>query len=588
MTYDIELNEHGFMLDAGTYRRQHEGVSNSRIGRVRLFDFFGGGQRAVQLERDRFWRGVGAWPAFDSQGIVPGPQRVIRIEDLSGSSSFKPQARTWSTIWDGVCYLAQEDRVYEVQIGSGGAFDGLDHVQTLSANVTDAVATRGDWYFAHGDAAVVSAYNLDDGTYDDEALGEPFTRKTNVIGTHLGRIAFQSIDDWRADSVSLQKITDNGRDRRYVQAPIRAFVEHRGACWFVTERGLYRFTMTGVVDEDHSGDYVAEATLPQVGYADDLTWVISHMGDLWLWLGREVHRYDASNRTFEPTGLRGRATYGAASVGRYFVVVIDAEIDGLRQIWVWDGRGWWLLDEEESNQSLFAWPVALYGTVDNADLFAGRAAVDNLTTHWQFYDRPNAPGYRDEMVLTSSLLDGGERDLDRVWREIGASFAWPDDRTGTGTVDIDLEASFDGGETWHEIASGEIGTADKVFELTGAPTSATVSRYLQVRITLSGVDEWAPVLTGVWAEHETLDLPTRRLRWEMEITCSDTRVDGNGARMRPGRDQAADLWDAWHDRVVPFTDIDGEEYTVRVATITEHVGRADDTTTTVRLGLVEV
>lgn len=592
--FDVTINAAGFMVDAGTYQRMHEGISNSRIGRVRVFDFFGGGQRAVQLERDRFWKGQGAWPAFDSQGIVPGPERTNQVESTGSGVEFNPQARTWYSIWDGVCYIAQEDRIYRLKVASGGGSAGLEHEQTLNQPITDCVATRGYWYFAHGDAAVVSSWSFNDGTYDSEALGSALSRKTEYIGTHLGRLVFQSVDDWHPDMVSMQEIDGTGlRQQRYVQAPVRAFVEHRGDCWFITERGLYRFVMTGVHDDDYTADYHSEATLPQIGYDDDLVWVVSHMGSLWLWMGREVHRYDATDRAFEPMGLRGRATYGAVSVGRYLVVNIDSEIDGLRQLWAWDGRGWWLVDEEDpaDSSTRAGWPVAVWGTVANADLYAGRGDTLDRTARWQFFERDGAPGYRESMTLTSPLLDGGERDLDRVWREVGVIFAWPDDRTGTGAVDITLSASYDAGSTWTVLATSAISPSERVKEIT-ADAAGELSRFIQIRVEVSSVTDWAPVLMGAWAEHETLDLPTRRRRWQFSVTAADTGVDRDGGRMRPARDQADDLWIAWELPVVDFLDIDGEAYSVRVASIRESIGRPGDAggiaTSKFEIGLVEV
>jgi hypothetical protein len=105
---------------------------------------------------------------------------------------------------------------------------------------------------------------------------------------------------------------------------------------------------------------------------------------------------------------------------------------------------------------------------------------------------------------------------------------------------------------------------------------------------LSEVDDWAPVLTGLWAEHETLDMPTRRLRWQMQITCAGTRVDAAGRRMRPGPDQSAELWTAWEKQIVTFADLDGTAHTVRVATIAEEIDRGGDSSSTFRIGLVQV
>jgi hypothetical protein len=592
MPYDVHLGDEGYMLKPGAYQRYQDGAGESRVGRVRIFDFFGGGQRAAQLERDRFWYGDGAWPAFDSQGVAPGPRRTDTFENLAGSAAFDPQARTWFTIWDGTCYLAQGDRVYRVTTDAADNYSGLLLVQMLVAPITDAVATRGIWYFAHGDAAVASAYTFAEDSYDTEALGAASTRKTDRIGTHLGRIAFQTVDHWQTDRVSLQEIDSTARDQRFVQAPVRAFVEHRGDCWFITERGLYRFTMNGVHEDQHSADYISEATLPQIGYDDDLTWVVSHMGSLWLWLGKEVHRYDASDRTFEPMGLRGRSTLGATSVGRYLVVNLERELDGVRQLWVWDGRGWWLLDE-----GAFGWPVTLYGVAGNADLLCGRADSPNQTAIWQFFDRESQPAYRDSMTLTSSLLDGGERDLEKVWRKVGAIFAWPDDRSGQGQVSVRVRYSTDGGQLWTEIASDSLSPTDRTVEISGSIPYVERSRFIQLQIVIENVVDWAPVLMGMWAEHETLDLPVRRRRWRFTVQCRDTLVRRDGSPSPDSARAIADqLWSLWADgAITTFRDVDhpeSEHVTVRIAGIREVVpkpGQLDsDASSEIELTLVEV
>ena len=593
MPYDIQLGGQGYMLKPGAYQRFQDGAGESRVGRVRIFDFFGGGQRAAQLERDRFWRGEGAWPAFDSQGVVPGPKRTDAIENLSGVASFDPAARTWFTIWNGECFLAQDDRVFRVSTGSGNSYAGLELMQTTSAPITDAVATRGVWYFAHGDTAVVSAYTFEDDSYDDEALGSATTRQTDRIGTHLGRIAFQTVDHWQTDRVSLQEIDSPAREQRFVQAPIRAFVEHRGDCWFVTERGLYRFTMGGVSEESHTADYISEATLPQIGYQDDLTWLVSHMGSLWLWMGRETHRYDATSRTFEPMGLRGRATSGAASVGRYLVVNISRELDGLQQLWTWDGRGWWLLDEGD-----YGWPVAIYGVAGNADLLCGRGSSPNQTALWQFFDRESESAYRESMTLTSSLLDGGERDLEKVWRKIGAIFAWPDDRAGQDPVDVTVRYSVDGGLNWHQVASDNLTPADRTAEISGSIQTVERSRFIQLQVSIDDVDDWAPVLMGMWAEHETLDLPVRRRRWRFTVLCRDTLTRRDGSSSPDNARAIADqLWGLWENgAITTFQDVDQlgtpDDYTVRIAGIREAVpkpGQLDsEASSEIELTLVEI
>ena len=87
-TFDVTLDGTGYMVKPGAYQRFQDGQSEGRVGRVRLFDFYGGGKRAAQLERDRFWSGVGAWPTLDSQGVIAGPPETDRT--LTPATAFVP------------------------------------------------------------------------------------------------------------------------------------------------------------------------------------------------------------------------------------------------------------------------------------------------------------------------------------------------------------------------------------------------------------------------------------------------------------------------------------------------------------------
>ncbi len=82
-TYDVTLDGTGYMVKPGTYQRYQDGQSEGRVGRVRLFDFYGGAMRNTQLERDRFLGGAGAWPTLDSQGIIAGPKETDRTLTVS-------------------------------------------------------------------------------------------------------------------------------------------------------------------------------------------------------------------------------------------------------------------------------------------------------------------------------------------------------------------------------------------------------------------------------------------------------------------------------------------------------------------------
>ncbi len=64
---DVEIGGAGYMLAPGSYRRMQEGLAEGRPGRVMQRDFFAGSRRAVQLERDRGFDGLGVGPAFQGQ-----------------------------------------------------------------------------------------------------------------------------------------------------------------------------------------------------------------------------------------------------------------------------------------------------------------------------------------------------------------------------------------------------------------------------------------------------------------------------------------------------------------------------------------
>jgi hypothetical protein len=90
-TTDIVLDGAGYMLAPGGYRRAQDGVAEGRTGRVTMQDFFGGQRRALQLERDRGWGGIGTGAALDGQGVAPWPH--IETTALDPTSEI-PDAET--------------------------------------------------------------------------------------------------------------------------------------------------------------------------------------------------------------------------------------------------------------------------------------------------------------------------------------------------------------------------------------------------------------------------------------------------------------------------------------------------------------
>jgi hypothetical protein len=273
---------------------------------------------------------------------------------------------------------------------------------------------------------------------------------------------------------------------------------------------------------------------------------------------------------------------------------VVSAITGYVELWAYDGRGWWLLDEQTSSGTLYSYPVSITGSCDDVDLLAGRGATNNQTAAWQFFPRSGVPGLRSSYELITALMDAGERDLDKVWRRAGIELATPDDRATSDTVDVALSYSVDGGATWTAIDSATLdNTSSRLVSIGGSITLRPKGRFLQLKLAVSSVLDWCPVVLGLWAEHETMDLPTRRRRWKFTAVCLDHVVTRDGSVDATGaRDLAAALWDAWDDgATLSFTDVDAGTYTVRIAGIREQIGKTAEiamASSDVELTLVEV
>src|SRR5690606_34665867 len=193
--------------------------------------------------------------------------------------------------------------------------------------------------------------------------------------------------------------------------------------------------------------------------------------------------YDPKDDVFVPMGLRGRATYGACGLGRWFMVALTDEITDQAELWAWDGRGWWLWDEADGALDALRWPVPISGAADDADLLALGGPDPNRTGVYQVVPRLGRPALRDTFSVVTSLLDAGERDVEKAWRTVGVEFAWPDPRDDASPVQVSVFVSLDGGQTWIETASGTIkGTSARTHSVVGTLAAAARSRWLQVRV----------------------------------------------------------------------------------------------------------
>ena len=188
--------------------------------------------------------------------------------------------------------------------------------------------------------------------------------------------------------------------------------------------------------------------------------------------------------------------------------------------------------------------------------------------------------------------------LAKVWRRAGVEVATPDDRATADSVTVALSYSVDGGATWTSVSSSNLtSSSSRLATISAGLTARPQSRFIQLKLAVSSVSAWCPVVVGLWAEHETMDLPTRRRRWRFtleltdQVVKRDSSVDSTGARTL-----ATNLWDVWDNgSVVTFKDVDYDQtttsYNVRIAGIREVIKKLTDVSiasSEVELTLVEV
>ena len=196
--------------------------------------------------------------------------------------------------------------------------------------------------------------------------------------------------------------------------------------------------------------------------------------------------------------------------------------------------------------------------------------------------QPAIPAIAANPAYITSMIDAGERDKSRAWRRIGATFATPQllgNAASTDPVTVHLDWSTNAGETWHTATSYTASAntlADNLFEITH-PLAGAVDPWLMLRVRWSGTFDWAPVLTGLWAEYEVMESPARRRRWQLTVQAEDQVVDREGGTLtRTGRQQIAELWNHWQQATpLPFRDLDYDddpvERQVRIVGISEAV-----------------
>lgn len=567
---DIELGGVGFMVAPGTYRREQDGLPEGRTGRVVVRDFFGGQHRAVQLERDRSWDSLDVGPALGGQGVEPWPN-VAAYPDAAlavdpPTAGFGVGDRLSALTLGAHAYLAHGGRLYRAPFAFGATWDGL----TLVAEVTGAPVTALAYY--QGKIAVALGSGADIRLYDPAA---PAASALSVFSA--GQRAHHAVgygrrlvygDATPGNEEWLRFSTGGGIDGRELDAPIGAIGLFGGKVAVATRQSLW---LLGGKSDPATGTWTTDPEpffTPGFWCGDeDYAFLLGYGGRLYAWLGHQVMEFapgsGSGRQGWRAVGLEGAACYGATVTGGLLVVAIQSAL-GNSEVWAWDGSGWWLITRVAAGEGATrCWPAAT-ASAGNRDLVVFRAGSGTYDLVRLVRRAATVPTYPPTGQYLSSLLDAGERDKPKAWRAVGACFASPEPRGNPASADpavaLALAYSLDGGRTWTTAATTTAtDPAERTRDLTAdLGAAAATARFVQLRVSWSGVTDWAPVLVGLWAEYELLDAPARRRRWSFAVHARDAAVGRDGGRLaRTGRELAADLWAAWQaGTTLAFKDID--------------------------------
>lgn len=615
---DIELAGAGYMIAPGSYRRTHDAPHRPAAaagGRVAIRDFAGGQRQALfplaasspaARGGGRGWDAVGVGPAYDGQGVEPWGNEAAYVDALSDQPTVDRQA--FSVIVRNRCYVAIGRRLYQSVALTDGAWASFTVAADLGAGVEVSGLARykDDLLIFCGAASTIRKYNTATGIVTNPwVAGEKGTVGIGYRGQVLFATGLDN-DNFKL-RLSVDKFDGTLQFRnRYADAEIVNLGSFGGEVVVATRTSLLTFGgdwdpgETGV-KADWRGELEGLFTHGTWTAEDDFVFLLGYAGRLYTWLANRVVVFDPGlGGGWRKSGPEGTSCYGATVAAGYLTVSVVTRT-GESETWAHDGAGWWRLQLAAGSPAR-VWPVAL-GGAGNRDLLLFRAGSTTYDLYRLVARSTTLHGYRATAEWVSSLLDAGEREAAKAWRKVGASFAVPEARGNQASADavtVRLDFSLDGGKTWATAATATLTDATKrTHEVEAALASnAATSRYLQLRVVWESVLDWAPVLTGVWAEHEPLANEAKRRRWRLDVLCRDGQIrrDG-GVQARSGRQLAADLWTAWETgATVSFRDLDydatARTHQVRVVDIEEAVAAPGDAgrwgESTVALALVEV
>ena len=601
-TADVMIDGVGYMLVPGTYHRANDGEPDGRAGKWVQRDFVGGQRRAIALERDRGWDAEGVGPALGGQGVEPWPNYEAYTDSGLSGRTVSATTRIASAVAGSRAYYGNGRYWYESPLLTGGSWTGFTQKFDAGAgkSITDASAYQDNIAICFGSTLDIQVYDVSAGSAAALLAGE----KGGICVGYAGRLLYSNPAAGSLHQLTLT--TGGGIDTRLLDSPIVRMALHGGKAVIVTRSSMYQL---GGKSDPATGKWIGEPE-PIFSHGiwtgdQDYAFLTSFGGKLYTWLAGQVMEWNpnagASKQGWRSTGLEGRDCYGGVVAGDKLIVCLTNR-QGVSETWAFDGTGWWMINSRTTGIS--CWPVfvAGAGARDAITFRSGSSSITYDLLRLVYRDAVNH-NYRSSGSYKSSLIDAGERDKYKAWRAIGASFATPEDRGNTASVDvtnIEIGYSIDGGLNFAtHLTASPFDPTDRVLELEqkiigGSPESKTI----QLRIAWSSVSDWAPALTGIWVEYELIGSPSRRRKWRFSVMARDGLVLRDGTvDSRTGREIAAEIWSLWDAGItLALRDVDyditAREFGARIAGISEEIQKPADSNrwadSTLKLVMVEV
>ena len=611
LTNDILLGGNAYNVVPGTYKKRSApataAVNPRDVRRLVLGPFQRGQRQALTPPLDLAagkptagWDSAGVGPACDGQGVEPFPNSTTQAD---GNLVDTPATtlRGYGAVAGANAFIGLGRRIYKSVSLTTSAWANLTAAADLGAGftITGLAYYQDDLLVLLGNGTDTRKFNTSTNALSVWRSGE---KATLGVG-YQGQLIYAPLAANNQEELRLSGTKWNGNaitHLRYLDAPIVAMALFAGKVAIVTKTSLFLMGGQPYPGEQDDASVPAdtskaplwlgdpEPVMTHGGFAegDDFTFLCSYRGRLYTWLGGRVAEFDDSQEQgrWQRVGPEGSVCYGGTVAGDWLTVVIQGRY-GNREIWAFDGLGWWLIFSSGSGNPIRLWPCPLSGA-GNRDVLVFR---DGATTYELFRLKWRAASthtYATAGTWTSSLIDAGDPTRDKAWRAVGATFAAPAQRGLTGSSDsvtITLEYSTDDGVSWTSAASVSSGSSAVLNRvLQSAFSTIPVSRHLQVRVSWSSVLEWAPVLVNVWAEYESLDNAPGRRRWELVVDAGDRRVQRDGQLSGQTGRQAIDaLWSAWASgSILVFKDVDNDanavDVQVRIEEIEEKAAKPAD------------